>query len=236
VTFRFSHTNIGNNDRKLPEILRAQEGTNIINTITPRIVYDSRDSTLLPSKGWVMQAKMDVGLGDYNFVRPSADVAHYMTVYKVKDGGKHILSLHGHAEAVEQTLGSEDVPPFLRLYGGGIDSIRGFGYRTITPLERGFAIGAKRLAYASAEYSLPLYEEVVRGAVYYDVGTAYNAGKTDPRAQIRNQSGIRSSVGIGFYIRTPFSPAPVRLYFSKPIEFNEFDRKKVIDFTLGTRF
>jgi len=236
VTLRTSYTDISNTDKKLPPILLNQQGANITNTITPRIVYDSRDSLLLPSKGWFMQAKMDIGLGDYNFVRPSVDIAHYMTVYKMKDGGKHILSVHGHGELVEETLGSSDVPPFLRLYGGGIDSIRGFAYRSITPQERGFAIGAKRLQYASAEYSMPLYEEVVRGAVFFDTGSAYGAGKVDPHVRVTNDSGLRSSAGIGLYIRTPFSPAPVRLYFSKVIDKTIYDKTKAIDFTLGTRF
>lgn len=236
VTFRASYTDISQTERKLPQILLDQQGAAIVNTITPRIVYDSRDSLLLPSKGWFMQAKADVGLGDYDFVRPSVDLAHYLTIYKLKDGGKHILSLRGHAELVEQILGSDDVPPFLRLYGGGIDSIRGFQYRSITPMERGFAIGAKRLQYASAEYSMPLYEEVVRGAVFYDTGTAYGAGNVDPHVRVTNDSGLRSSAGVGLYIRTPFSPAPVRLYFSHAIDKTIYDKTKSIDFTLGTRF
>ena len=236
ITFKFSYTDIGSTDKRLPPILKNQEGASIIDTISPRIVYDSRDNLLLPSRGWLMQAKMDVGLGDYNFARPSADIAHYMTMYKLKNGGKHILAMHAHGELVEEILGSSDVPPFLRLYAGGIDSIRGFQYRSITPLEHGFAIGAKRLQYASAEYSLPLYEEVVRGAIYFDAGTAYGAGNTDPHFRVQNDSGLRSSAGIGFYIRTPFSPAPVRLYFSRAIDKTPFDRIKAIDFTLGTRF
>ena len=236
VTFRFAYTDITNSDRKLPPILLNQQGSNIINSITPRIVYDSRDSLLLPSQGWFMQAKAEVGLGDYNYVRPSVDLAHYLTVYKVKDGGKHILSLHAHGELVQEMLGTSDVPPFLRLYGGGIDSVRGFAYRSITPQERGFAIGAKRLQYASAEYSMPLYEEVVRGAVFVDAGTAYGAGHTDPHVRVTNESGLRTSAGVGLYIRTPFSPAPVRLYFSRAIDYTIYDKKKPIDFTLGTRF
>src|SRR5690349_4797604 len=106
--------------------------------MTPRIVCDSRDWLLLPSRGWLMQAKPDNGIRDDNYVRPSFDISQYTTMYKTKAGGKHILSRHEHAEAVEETFASGDVPPFLRLYGGGIDSIRGFQYRSITPLERGF--------------------------------------------------------------------------------------------------
>ncbi|HLX62248.1 MAG TPA: outer membrane protein assembly factor BamA [Planctomycetota bacterium] len=237
ITFRSSYTDIGSTDRRLPPILLDQDGISIVNTITPRIIYDSRDSLLLPSRGWFMQAQAGIGLGDYNFIRPSADIAHYLTVYKLKNGGKHIFSLHAHGELVQEMLGSSDVPPFLRLYGGGIDSVRGFEYRSITPLEKGLAIGAKREYYGSAEYSIPLYEELVRGAVFYDAGTAYGAGNTDPHFRVTNDtSRLRTAAGLGFYIRTPFSPAPVRLYFSRAIEKTPFDRTKTIDFTLGARF
>ena len=236
VTYRFSYTDISQTNNNFPPILQRQIGSNVINSIKPRIVYDSRDSLLLPSKGWLFEASIDVGAGTYDYFRPSVDLAHYTTVYKLKSGGKHILSMHAHAESVDAFGSSNDVPPFLRLYGGGIDTVRGFAYRSITPYEKGFQIGGKRLAYATAEYSMPLYEEVVRGLAFVDSGSVWDAGKTDPHTRVVNTSGRRTSIGLGLAVRTPFSPAPVRIYISRAVEHTPFDRLKRIDFTLGTRF
>jgi outer membrane protein insertion porin family len=241
VQYRFSYTQIGAaRNRNYPPILRDQEGDRILSSLTPRIVYDSRDSRLLPSRGLMAEASLEVGggplLGDYNWVKAQLDLARYITMFKLPSGGKHILELRGRASAIESYGDTDEVPPFLRFYAGGIDSIRGFQYRSVTPLENNYSIGGKRMALGTAEYSAPLYEEVVRGSVFFDVGSVWDAGKTDPRTRLTNDSGIRASIGLGLSVRTPFSPMPIRLYFSRPISANEHDRQKTFDFSFGTRF
>jgi outer membrane protein insertion porin family len=240
IDYRFSITDIGKIGRRYPPLLREQEGQSLLSSITPRLVYDSRDSRLLPSRGFLMQSSIELGggplLGDWNYARAELDVAHYLTVFKTAGGGKHILELHGKAGAIESYGSTNEVPPFLRYYAGGIDTIRGFQYRSISPLENNFQIGGKRELLASAEYSLPLYEEVVRGSLFADAGNVFDAGQTDPRTSVTNTGSWRTSIGAGLAIRTPISPLPVRIYFSHPISRTPQDRTKTIDFTFGTRF
>ena len=57
------------------------------------------------------------------------------------------------------------------------------------------------------------------------------ARRLDPQV-----SGFRSSIGVGLAIRTPFSPLPFRIYFSRALTKNPTDQNQTIDFTLGTRF
>jgi outer membrane protein insertion porin family len=240
ATYRFSFTEIGEINKNFPPILKSQEGDRILSSITPRLVYDSRDSTLLPSRGWLAEGSLEIGggplLGDYNWVKPQLDLARYLTVYKLGNGQKHILELRGRAAAIEAFGDTEDVPPFLRFYAGGIDTIRGFQFRTITPLENNFQIGGKKLVVATAEYSLPLYEEIVRGSAFLDAGSVWDPGNTDPRTRVTNESGFRASVGLGLAIKTPLSPLPIRVYVARPLARNEEDRTKTLDFTFGTRF
>ena len=240
VTYRVSYTQIGGERRYYPPILRDQEGDRVLSSATPRLVYDSRDSRLLPSRGFLAQVDAEVGggpfFGSYNWIRPAADVSRFLTIYKLKSGGKHILELRGRASFIEAYGSTDDIPPFLRFYGGGIDSVRGFQYRTIAPRENHFEIGGKKEALGTAEYSLPLYEEIVRGSVFSDIGTVWDAGHTDPHTTVSNESGWRGSVGVGLSIRTPLSPMPIRIYLSRPYMKNDEDRLKTIDFTFGTRF
>jgi outer membrane protein insertion porin family len=242
INYRFSFTQIDDTRslRRLPPMLKAQDGDRYLSSVSPRLVYDNRDSRILPTRGFLMEASLEVGggpfLGNYNWVRPNLDVARYMTMYKMADGGKHVLELRARGSMVEAYGDTKDVPPFLRYYAGGIDSIRGFQYRTITPKENHYDIGGKKMAVTTAEYSLPLYEEIVRGSVFMDAGTVTDAGDTDPHARVTNESGWRVSTGIGLAIRTPLSPMPIRVYISRPIKLNEQDRTKTIDFTFGTRF
>jgi outer membrane protein insertion porin family len=240
IQYKFSFTEIGDIRRNFPPILQRQEGDRLLSSVTPRLVYDSRDSRLLPSRGVLAELALEVGggpfLGDYDWVKAQLDVARYMTMYKTAAGRKHILELRGRAAAIEAYGDTDDIPPFLRFYAGGIDSIRGFQYRTVTPLENGFTIGGKKLFLGTAEYSAPLYEEIVRGSVFFDAGTVFDAGNTDPRTRVTNESGIRASIGLGLSIRTPISPLPIRVYFSRPISANDADREKTFDFSFGTRF
>jgi len=240
ITYRFSFTDIGDIGRRYPPILREQEGSRILSQIRPKLLYDSRDSRILPSKGWLAEAGVEVGggplLGDYNWFRPSLDLARYMTIFKLKNGQKHILELRGRAGLIESFGDTDEVPPFLRYYAGGIDTIRGFAYRTITPRESGFQIGGKKLLVGTAEYSMPLYEEIVRGSVFVDAGSAWDGGEPDPRRRITNDEGMRASVGVGLQIRTPFSPLPLRVYFSRAVQKADQDKIKTIDFSFGTSF
>jgi outer membrane protein insertion porin family len=181
--------------------------------------------------------------GGVDFVRPEGDFSHYLTAFKLKDGGKHILELHLHAAAIESYGGTRDVPPFLRYYAGGIDTVRGFQFRSITPIEytrfiggEAFQIGGKREVFGTAEYSLPLYEDILRASVFADAGSVFDAGQTDPHMRVVNTSGLRISAGLGLSIRTPLSPTPIRLYFSQAVRQNTYDRTKFLDFSFGTRF
>lgn len=240
VTYRLSYTTIEGENNTMPPIFQQQEGPRILSTITPRIVYDTRDNRLLPSTGLFMEGSLELGggplFGALDWVRPSIDVARYFTMVKLKNGGKHILELRGRAGLIESYLGTKDIPPFLRYFGGGISDVRGFESRTISPIQDGFLIGGKKLVAATAEYSIPLYEEIVRASVFMDTGQVSDAGNTAPDARVVNHTGFRTSVGLGLSVRTPFSPMPIRIYFSKAIQRNDEDRVKTVDFTFGTRF
>ena len=240
VDYKLSFTDIIQSQRHIPPILLQQNGGSVLSSITPRLVYDSRDSRLLPSRGFLMTADVEIGggpfFGTYNWVKPELDVSRYVTVFKLPSGGKHILELRARAALIEAYGNTAEVPPFLRFYAGGIDTIRGFQFRTITPNENGFAIGGKKEVLGTAEYSLPLYEEVVRGSIFTDAGEVSDAGIQDRLTRLTNQSGIRASYGVGVAVRTPLSPLPIRIYFAQPLKKNPQDQTKTIDFTFGTRF
>ena len=131
---------------------------------------------------------------------------------------------------------TDTIPPFMRYFGGGISTLRGFEARTVAPLQDGVLVGGKKIVTGTVEYSVPLYEEIVRASVFADGGQIWDAGNTDPGSKVTNESGWRAAVGIGLSVRTPFSPLPVRVYFSRAITKNDQDRTKTIDFTFGTRF
>lgn len=89
----------------------------------------------------------------------------------------------------------ESLPPSLRFFAGGDNSIRGYGYESISPRdESGALTGAQYLLTSSLEYHYR-----VKGnwwaAVFYDIGDAFN---DEPR--------WRDSTGVGVRWASPVGP------------------------------
>jgi translocation and assembly module TamA len=117
--------------------------------------------------------------------------------------------------------GTNDVPPSLRFYAGGEGSIRGYGWREVGPRITNsagtFALGARNVLTASAEWTHTLGEGPWGIAAFVDTGDAYD-GLTPT---------LRTGIGIGVRWRSPVGPlrldlahgldhpdAPVQLYLS----------------------
>ncbi len=88
----------------------------------------------------------------------------------------------------------DDLPPSLRFYAGGDQSVRGYGYKELGPEDSsGTVIGGKYLVFGSIEA-----EQVVTGnwslAAFVDSGNAVNDLTTD----------LKEGVGIGVRYRLPF--------------------------------
>ncbi|MGD9950256.1 MAG: autotransporter assembly complex family protein [Desulfobulbus sp.] len=68
-----------------------------------------------------------------------------------------------------------NLPPSLRFYAGGDQSVRGYGYKQIAPTDsEGNILGAKNILTYSLELERKLYK-AWSGAVFYDSGTAMNS-------------------------------------------------------------
>ncbi|TXD98234.1 BamA/TamA family outer membrane protein [Psychrobacter frigidicola] len=66
-----------------------------------------------------------------------------------------------------------DVPYKLRFFAGGDQSIRGYDYNSLSPIDKGYLTGGQILAVGSAEYNYE-FKPGFRGAVFSDVGNAYD--------------------------------------------------------------
>jgi translocation and assembly module TamA len=113
----------------------------------------------------------------------------------------------------------DDLPPSVRFFAGGDDSVRGYGYETLGPVnELDEVIGGTRLFTASVEF-----EKQIRPswsvAFFADTGNAFNS--TDP--------DLRSSIGIGARWQSPLGP--VRVDIAEPLDGP--DRGARLHITLG---
>ena len=111
------------------------------------------------------------------------------------DGARFIWRLEQGAIINEPI---DTMPSSLRFFAGGDQSIRGFGYQTISPVdETGQLTGARYLSVGSLEYAHPIAEKW-RLASFVDAGTATN----DYRDPLK--------VGSGFGVRWISPLGPIR--------------------------
>src|SRR3989338_8725642 len=83
---------------------------------------------------------------------------------------KQVLELSFDIGTIQRYDDTTRGPVFERYFAGG-SNLRGFSLRGVGPRDAaGNPIGGNSIVLGSAEYSFPLYRDVIRGAVFYDTG------------------------------------------------------------------
>ncbi len=174
------------------------------------------DSVTNPTRGirqyYSLEAGADKALSDTNLAIIRAGVSG---IYSFGDDKKH------------QVLGSlntgyiwadnfYDVPYKLRFFAGGDQSIRGYDYESLSPLDKGYLTGGQVLAVGSAEYNYE-FKPGFRGAFFTDVGNAYDKN-FETETKVGVGVGIRWASPVGV-VRVDVAAGvtedsiPVRLHF-----------------------
>jgi len=112
-----------------------------------------------------------------------------------------------------------DLPPSVRFFAGGDNSIRGYAYNSLGPKDRvGNVIGGKHLLVGSIEFEHRIIEKW-SAAVFYDAGNALDE-LSDP---------LRSGAGFGIRWQSPMGPFRLDLGFP----FDTSDSSWRIHFIIG---
>jgi len=225
ISARVEDVNIDNLDDDAPPEVREVEGSSFLTGPKLTLVRDRTDSRWTPTSGDRIQLSLEEIVGSFTFTKVGADYHHYRTVWTDALDRKHILASR---LAAGQILG--DAPVFDKFYGGGIGSLRGFGFRGISPRSLGTdeAIGGSFMFFAGTEYIFPLVADQLKGVVFLDSGT------------VEKDFGIstyRVSAGFGVRWVIPFmGPVPMSFDFGFPIAKDEQDDTQVFSFSVGWTF
>lgn len=206
------------------EILE-ESGNHELTSLTLSLRRDTTTGGLLPSKGTNTQVAWEsygaLG-GDYAFQRFSLSHDAYFTLYEDLTDRKTILTLSGTAGYI-----AGDSPFFERFYAGGINSVRGFAFRGISPRSGpdDDRIGGDFMITGTAELSFPLVEDLLRGVVFTDIGMVESDFEFGT---------LRSSIGAGVRITLPvLGQIPIAIDFAVPVTRDDKDDKQLISFSLG---
>ena len=179
------------------------------------LAYDTRNSTTLPNKGQRTEFSIDLAGpfgGTKNYYKIELKSHWYFKGFFTG----HVLELLG-GTGVADSYGSTDQVPFYdRYYLGGLYSLRGFKYRSISPRQLSSGskepVGGDTYYFGSAEYSLPIIERL-RFAMFYDIGNVmYNP-------YTFNFSDYNSNWGLGLRLNLPIGP--LRLDYGIPIHHDK---------------
>jgi translocation and assembly module TamA len=167
--------------------------------LLPGLAFDRlrSDSTVDPSQGYRLQAEVR---GAREGLLSDIDVTWLSTqargLYSF-DNGQRLL---GRAQlGAVSSNAYEDVPPTLRFFAGGDQSVRGYDFQSLSPEDaQGNKVGARYLLTGSLEYQYPLAERW-RLATFVDQGNAIN------------HWGDKLFTGVGMGVRWISPVGPLRL-------------------------
>ncbi|MGI6494936.1 MAG: BamA/OMP85 family outer membrane protein [Kiritimatiellia bacterium] len=193
---------------------------------------DYTDRMIRPTRGARLRGTVGLGSralgGDTDVVQTEVAGTLFISPFF-----HHVLSLRGGVKSVDPYGGTDEVALPLRNFLGGSRDLRGFEYRSVSPLdELGRPMGGQSAWWATAEYRIPLLRWLDL-AVYYDVGDV------SLESYAYSGEGPVGNWGVGLLVQA--EEFPVRFDFATPIRTLEGDRqneegKPHFSFSAGFRF
>jgi translocation and assembly module TamA len=181
-----------------------EEDVSVLSTLGASLSRTKADNLINPNKGWKL----------FTQIRGASDnVLSDATLVQWYGSAKHIIGF-GRARLLSRVeVGAtwidvrDDLPASLRYFAGGDQSIRGYDYRELGPVnENGEVVGGKQLIVGSVEYDFEVRDNW-RVAVFADSGNAFND---------RDDMEWRHSAGIGLRWMSPIGP--VRVDLAHPVD------------------
>jgi len=203
------------------EDLKDEDGKKYISRLIWSTQYDNRDNKFSPTKGVVagmmLQDAGGIIGGDKDFVKGTLSAAYYYSI--IPNVVLELSAVGGMAEPYSDT---KKIPIYERFFVGGAETIRGYSERSVGPRDandRDIRVGGNSMLVGNAEVTFPLYKKLIKGAVFFDVGSAMkDAG------DIFDTNEYKSGTGVGVRVKTPIGP--LQLDYGFPLNDNEGDKKE----------
>ncbi len=237
--YNFTRTRIRNVDASASPAIQGSAGTANTSLVGFTLTYNTLDNPFEPTTGIRLSLNQDLaGIGgDVYYSRTVAQGSYYYPLYKKQI----IASLFASGGFITGWNGKQVriVDSFFK----GSETFRGFKRSGIGPREAGAglnddSLGGKIFAIGTAEVSFPVgLPETwgVRGAVFTDVGTLYDAPTPGTATILQgDKASLRATVGASLLYKSPLGP--LRFDFSLPVKKESFDKTEFFRFSAGTSF
>src|SRR5258706_49041 len=217
--------------------------------------YDKRDNRLFPTNGHLESASAEFAtslLGSQNlFQRYRLIERRYRPLFwglvaKVNLSVGYIRS----TDPLNRPISISE-----KFFAGGINSIRGYTLRSISPTKRilasrepdagiiDFAVGGNKELLTNWEIEFPIVESAgIRGVVFYDAGNVFSENEDFFHSNQRPDANGRGTLPLGLFHSTGFgvrwfSPlGPLRFEVGFPLTRRPIDDAYLFEFTIGNFF
>ncbi|ATB32524.1 outer membrane protein assembly factor BamA [Melittangium boletus] len=211
------------------------------------VTYDKRNNRLFPSKGFIHYGSVEYAPsflgGSFLFARYTA----YSRLYFPLPLGA-VFKTNATIGYIQPLDTNRPLPISELYYLGGINSLRGYFLRSISPnlsapsssspdavISR-IDVGGNKQLILNLELEFPVFEKAgIRGVVFYDAGNAYASNERffqDKQDKI--PLGLFQSVGFGFRWFSPVGP--LRFEWGIPLTRRADDQPILFEFTIGNFF
>jgi len=189
------------------EEYRLGDDSGVSTLLMPGIAYSllRSDNRIDPNRGYRLEFEL---AGAKQGLMSDADLIHANAMLK---GLGTLFERHRFLGSVQLGANITDeytqVPPSLRYFAGGDQSVRGYDYQSLSPTNSdGDRIGGRYQFAVSVEYQYSLTEKW-RVATFMDQGNAFNSA---------DFPSLKSSVGVG--VRWVSPVGPIRLDLAHPLD------------------
>lgn len=262
LQYQWERSRISNFDPITPAAIRAERGSKTSGTITPSFVRNTLNHPFDPTAGSMQQLSFGLaGIGgEEHYKKAEVEARFFIPLYRSPRWGQFTWMTggflgygvgdinfreRGPIGTDSQEILKDDMPLFDRYFPGGINSIRGFGERSLGPREKvtvaitdpdatgGLSlktyhrpIGGSEQLVLNNELNFPIVQQLnLKGVVFSDMGNAFS------QKQGIDPSDFRYSVGAGIRWRSPFGP--IRIELGKALNAKSDERTSTIHFSFG---
>ena len=209
-------------------LIKQQEGTSTTSSMSLDFKYDTRDFPMDPRTGIVLMSSVEVAGGPMggtnDFVRTVLEGSYFVPLYRDFIGSIH--SKLGVINAYDDNA----VPVTERFFMGGLNTIRGFEFRMVGPLDEDEEpLGGSKSFLTNFEIKYPLVKDAgIAGVLFLDVG---NVWAEDENVGIGD---LRKGAGFGFRWSSPVGL--LRLEWGFNLDPKDDEKNPGWEFSIGTLF
>ena len=192
------------------------------------VKFDSTDSLLDPTRGIRATASVTpypTFLGStIGVVQSKASLSAY---YALDEDARYVLAGRVGLGSIAGE-GLADIPATRRFYAGGGGSVRGYAYRTLSPLgPDGRLTGGRSLFEGSVEARIKITDTI--GVVpFFDAGMAFESAVPNFKERLQMAAGL----GLRYYTAI----GPIRLDVAAPLNPRKGDKPVAVYISIGQAF